>query len=191
MYWQVYLHKTVVSAESMLINILKRAKELSRIGQQLFATPALNKFLMYDFSKQDFLKDSSLLETFVQLDDSDVTTSVKVWRAHTDTVLSTLCQRMINRNLFKIELSNHPFDKKYIDELNEKVRSSFQVKAGELNYFILNGELVNNAYNTSSDKINILFKDGTIKDIAEAADTLNIKSMSAPVHKYYVCYPKS
>jgi uncharacterized protein len=189
MYWQVYLHKTVVSAECMLIQILKRAKELFRSGQELFATPALKKFMLNNYSKNDFLNDASLLETFVHLDDSDVTASVKVWCAHPDFILRELCQRILNRNLFKIRIQNTAFDTSYITEVGEKIKSKFKLNDGEVNYFLLHGRLFNNAYQTDSDKINILFKDGSVRDIAEAADTLNIKEMSKVVEKYYLCYP--
>ncbi len=190
MYWQVYLHKTVVSAENLLINILKRAKELAKQGDDLFATPALKKFLSGNFTKLNFLKDDSLLNTFAELDDSDITTSIKVWSKHADKILSSLCQRLISRKLFKIILQREPFREQFINDLKEKVKSNFQINDGELNYFLLTGKLVNNAYNTKHDKINILFKDGSVKDISEAADTLNIKVLSEPVEKQYVSYPK-
>jgi uncharacterized protein len=190
MYWQVYLHKTVVSAESLLINILKRAKELVKQGDDLFATPALKIFLSQSFTKKDFLEDENLLNTFAELDDSDITASVKVWSKHPDKILSELCGRVVSRRLFKIILQREPFEKKYMDDLKQKVKTTFNVKENELGYYLLTGKLVNNAYNTEHDKINILFKDGTVKDISEAADTLNIKVLSEPVEKHYVSYPK-
>ena len=190
MYWQVYLHKTVVSAESLLINILKRAKELSQQGKELFATPALKLFLSNNFTKKDFISDEKLLDTFAELDDSDITASIKVWSKHPDKILSTLCRHMVERNLFKIILQREPFDQKFIDDLKVKVKTHFHINDDELNYFLLTGKLVNNAYNSNLDKINILFKDGSVKDISEAADTLNIKVLSEPVEKFYVSYPK-
>jgi HD superfamily phosphohydrolase len=190
MYWQVYLHKTVVSAECLLINILKRARELVCTGMDLFSTPALKNFLLNNFTKKDFLNDVNLLNTFAELDDSDITASVKVWSQCQDKILSTLCRDLVNRRLFKIILQREPLTKKLLDDLKEKVMTQLQVKEEESNYFLLSGKLVNNAYNIQHDKINILFKDGTIKDISEAADTLNIKVLSEPVEKYYVSYPK-
>ena len=190
MYWQVYLHKTVVSAESLLINILKRAKELVKHKDDLFATPALKLFLLNNFSKKDFLNDEKLLDRFSELDDSDITTSVKIWSQHPDPILSSLCGRMVNRRLFKIILQREPFEEKFMNNLKEKIMAMFKIKENELNYFLLSGKLVNNAYNTEFDKIKILFKDGTVKDISEAADTLNIKVLSEPVEKYYISYPK-
>jgi HD superfamily phosphohydrolase len=190
MYWQVYLHKTVVSAENLLINILKRAKELARQETDLFATPALKKILTYSFNKQDFLNDKKLLNTFADLDDSDITASVKVWSNHDDKVLSTLSQHLVGRNLFKIILQRERFEQREISNLKEKVKTTFRINNNELKYFFLEGSLVNNAYNSRNDKINILFKDGKVKDISEAADTLNIKALSEPVEKYYISYPK-
>jgi HD superfamily phosphohydrolase len=190
MYWQVYLHKTVVAAEKMLINILMRAKELFQNGEELFCTPALKRFMQNDYSISDFKKDNSLLDVFVQLDDSDITSSVKVWHAHPDFILSTLCKSMMNRQLFKVQIQNKPFDAKEIESKRGEVKSAYRLNDSLLHYFVLHGKLMNNAYKADSDKINILFKDGSIKDIASAADTLNIQVMSEPVEKYYLCYPK-
>ncbi|MBK9524755.1 MAG: HD domain-containing protein [Bacteroidetes bacterium] len=190
MYWQVYLHKTVVCAEQLLINILRRAKELRKKGVGLFATPALAVFLERVYTKDDFNKDSSLLFTFAELDDSDITTAVKQWSKHKDTVLSELCVRMMNRQLFKIILQREKFSDELIEEKRNLVSGQFGLKADEIDYFVVHGTLVNNAYDTRSDRINILLKNGTIRDIVEAADTLNIKSISGPLEKYYLSFPK-
>ena len=190
MYWQVYLHKTVVSAEGLLINILRRARKLAGEGEDLFGTPAFKKFLSNNFSKSDFLKDEKLLDQFAMLDDSDITSSVKVWCNHSDKVLSELCRSIVNRNLFKINIQSEPFSDEEVNAIKTKVKQSKGLNDEECGYFIIRDKLVNNAYNSKSDKINILFKDGTVKDIAEAADTLNISAMSKPVEKYYICYPK-
>ena len=190
MYWQVYLHKTVVSAETLLINILRRARFLAMQGHDLFGTPAFKLFLGNHFSKTDFLSDPSLLDTFALLDDSDVTCSVKVWCGHTDKVLSQLCRALVNRNLFKIKIQHEPFTESEISAIKEQVKRERNLDDEACGYFVIEDKLVNNAYNSASDKINILYKDGSVRDIAEAADTLNISAMSAPVEKYYVCYPK-
>jgi HD superfamily phosphohydrolase len=190
MYWQVYLHKTVVSAECMLINILKRAKELLRSGQDLFCTPALKSFMLQSYSKKDFVKDVALLDMFALLDDSDVTASAKTWHSHPDVVLSTLCKGMMNRHLFKIQVQNSVFDETTVKQVKDKVKSAYNIGDAEVNYLVFHGKLVNNAYKTDTDKINILYKDGSVKDIAAAADTLNIQVMSETVEKYYLCYPK-
>ncbi len=190
MYWEVYLHKTVVSAECLLINILKRAKELMKQEKDVPATPALVKFLSVNFNKPDFISTPALLDTFAELDDTDVSAAVKLWSKHPDRILSILCNGMINRKLFKIIIQNDPFNKNVLNEINEKVKADLKLNDDELTYFILEGKLTNNAYNIESDRIKILYKDGSIKDIAEAADTLNIQALSKPVEKYYICFPK-
>ena len=190
MYWQVYLHKTVVSAEVLLINILKRAKELSHSGKQLFATPALSYFLNNEVTRSDFERDEKILELFTQLDDSDIGTSIKVWSRTDDKILSELCSRMINRKLFKILLQKEPFEPAFIEKTKAGIKAKFNLSDDELKYYFLEGKLINNAYQSEIDKINILYKDGTVKDIVDAADTLNIKVLSRPVEKYYLCFPK-
>ena len=189
MYWQVYLHKTVVSAENLLINILRRAKELIRNGEELFATPALKVFLSNEFTRNDFKTNKNLLEQFAAIDDSDISASVKVWSSHSDKILSDLCGRLINRRLFKIILQDKPFTNDVINEIREKVKKLAKLNDSEVGYYFYKGMLVNNAYNSESDKINILFRNGTVCDIAEAADTLNIKNLSKPVEKHYLCFP--
>lgn len=190
MYWQVYLHKTVVSAETLLISILRRAKFLVRGGKELFATPAFTYFLKNEVTKSDFEKNPELLEVFAQLDDSDIGTSIKVWSKSDDRILRDLCQRMINRKLFKITLQDKPFDIQLVKDLKEKISSEMQLNKEEMSYYFLEGKLINNAYQSKSDKINILYKDGSVCDITEAADTLNIQALTEPVEKYYLAYPK-
>lgn len=190
MYWQVYLHKTVVSAENLLINILRRAKELLLNKIDLFSTPALKNLLLHEYTRNDFLTDKNLLDVFAALDDSDISASVKVWGSHSDKILSDLCRRLINRRLFKIILQDKPFNNKFVSEMKENVRVFAGVNEAETGYYFYQGTLVNNAYNSDNDKINILYRDGTVCDIAEAADTLNIKILSMPVEKYYLCFPE-
>jgi len=190
MYWQVYLHKTVVSAEGLLINILKRARELFRQGHPLFATPALQQFLKKEFTHRDFKQDPALLDTFAALDDSDVVAGIKVWQNETDPVLSDLCRRMMNRNLFRILIQPEPFSGELINRYREAISSQLGLKKGDVDYYLISGKMVNNAYHSTSEKINILFKDGTLKDIADAADTLNIRSLTETVEKHYLCFPK-
>jgi HD superfamily phosphohydrolase len=189
MYWQVYLHKTVVSAENLLINILRRAKFLFQQKADLFSTPALKFFLMNDYTSEDFKTNEKLLDNFAALDDSDISASIKVWGNHNDKILSDLCRRLFNRRLFKIIIQDDIIDKAFINQVKDKVKTNLNLSDDELDYYILQGKLVNNAYNSESDKINILFKDGSVRDIAEAADTLNIKNLSRPVEKFYICFP--
>lgn len=190
MYWQVYLHKTVVSAECLLINILRRARELVLKGEQLFATPALSDILFHSYSKTDFVAQPELLDRFAALDDSDITTAIKVWQKQPDVILSTLCSRMINRQLFRLLIQNEPFDKKEIEKKKEEIAGRLGLSITDAGYFVIHGTLENNAYSPETDKINIIYKNGTVKDISEAADTLNIKMLSMAVRKEYLCYPK-
>ncbi|HNQ60939.1 MAG TPA: HD domain-containing protein [Bacteroidia bacterium] len=190
MYWQVYLHKTVVSAECMLINILKRAREIARKDNKLFATPALKTFLLSDLSIGDFGKDPALLGTFANLDDSDITTSVKLWRDSEDDVLAFLSGCLMNRSLYRIHISNTEISEEMKSKIKKQILEKFKVSDHELGYYMIEDTIVNNAYNTSVDKINILRKDGSVLDISQAADTLNIKELSEPVVKHFLCYPK-
>lgn len=191
MYWQVYLHKTVVSAECLLTGILRRAKEIAKMDETLFATPSLKCFLLNDYVKADFDTNPELLDQFAQLDDSDISTSIKIWSDHADPILSDLCRRLINRNLFKIILRKGPFDSAERDVLWKAVKGDLTLDESAMSYYFLEGSIVNNAYSTSNDKIRILMKNGEIKDVTEAADTLNLKALSEPVEKYFCCFPKA
>jgi HD superfamily phosphohydrolase len=190
MYWQVYLHKTVLSAENLLVNILKRAKELAEKKAELFCTPALKTFLYHQYSAKDFNNKPELLDAFASLDDNDIMTSVKVWSSHKDKVLSALCNRLINRKLLKVEMQNQPFKELKINELKEKIKKDFKLNDQEVEYFVFSGNVINDAYRADKISINILFKDGTVADIAKASDQLNIDVLAKTVKKYYLCYPK-
>ncbi|MCD6019057.1 MAG: hypothetical protein K0S53_2178 [Bacteroidetes bacterium] len=189
MYWQVYLHKTVLSAEKLLVNILKRAKELSLNGEDLFATPALSLFLKNNFSKKDFINKPELLQQFVLLDDYDIMASVKVWMGHKDPVLSHLCGNLIDRNLYKIELQNKKFSATMENQLLEKVMKKYKLTKKEASYLVFTESVNNSAYN-SHFQIHILQKNGALIDVAKASDQLNIKMLSKKVTKYFICYPK-
>ncbi|MBK5285151.1 MAG: HD domain-containing protein [Bacteroidia bacterium] len=191
MYWAVYLHKTVLSAELLMVNILKRAKEMALKGEELFATPPLKKFLVNKFSLKNFIDDESLLDSFAALDDYDVFASIKVWENHPDHVLSKLCSGMVNRKLFKIEIGNVPFAKEIIEEKRKNILKTFRISENECDYFISTGNIVNHAYDSTKNQINILFKDGTLKNIVNASDLMNISALSVPVEKHYLCYIKS
>lgn len=190
MYWQVYLHKTVLSAEKLLVNILKRAKELSLGGSDLFATPALFLFLKHNYSKKDFISKPELLRQFVLLDDYDIMASIKAWMSHEDKVLSLLCRNMIDRHLFKIQLQNKKFSEADKNIWLEKVMKKYKFTKKEAEYFVFTESVNNSAYNASEFKINILYNDGSLMDVARASDQLNIKMLSKRVTKYFICYPK-
>ena len=189
MYWQVYLHKTVVSAEFMLIHILRRAKELIIKGETLFASPALMYFLTNNIEHTDFIDNPVTLETFAQLDDFDIMCSVKVWQNHSDKVLSLLSQKLVNRDLFKIEVSKEPFGPDRILLEKELVRDKFGLNDDEVDFFVYSEILTNNAYNQNKQTINLLMKNGEIIDASKASDNLNISALAQPVTKYCLCYP--
>jgi len=189
MYWQVYLHKTVTASELMLIKIMQRAKELSTQNVELFASPAFQFFLKNAISNENFKNTPIVLEQFAQMDDYDILGAVKVWQNHSDKILSFLCKRLINRELFKIELSKEPFSEERIQLERESVKAKYDLNDEELSYFVYSEKRSNNAYNKKYQKINILMKNGEIIDISQASDNLNISALSQPVAKYCLCYP--
>lgn len=190
MYWQVYLHKTVLAAEYMLMRVLKRANELSKKGYELFCTPALSYFLKNDIDAKTFRTNEESLMQFAKLDDFDVLTSIKVWVNHDDKVLSTLSKNIINRKLFRIEMQKEKFSENYIDEIKEKTKKKYKLTNSEIDYFVIHDETSNYAYQQGADKINILYKDRTVYDISEISDDLNISLLSKPITKHFLCYPK-
>ncbi|MCP3894292.1 MAG: HD domain-containing protein [Bacteroides sp.] len=190
MYWQVYLHKTSVGYERMLISALLRAKELASKGVDLFASPALKFFLYNDIDKEAFYSRCECLENFIQLDDNDIWTSLKAWSTHSDKTLSTLSLGMINRNIFKVEISNTPIGIERKKELTLHISEQLNIPLSETSYFVSTPSIEKNMYNPADDSIDIIYKDGTIKNIAEASDMLNISLLSKKVKKYYICYQR-
>ena len=191
MYWQVYLHKTVLSAEYMLMKVLKRAKLLASQGVELFATSALSTFLYNDYNKNDFQHKPELLDIFSQLDDFDILTSLKEWVHHPDKILAYLSHCIVNRRLFRVEIQAEEFDTGNLEKLKQQAQKEFGVSEEESNYFVFTDSSSNYAYNPLDSNINILYKDGSIKDIGEASDQLNISVLSKPVKKFFLCYPKT
>lgn len=190
MYWQVYLHKTVVCAEQILINILTRAKELATDEVSLFATPALYYFLYGTVSKRHFMNDRDVLEQFVLLDDYDVFASIKVWADHSDKVLSMLCRSLVERRLFKIEMTKEEVDGDKKLSLHNAAKDKFGLNDHDAEFLVFDGSTRNSAYNMDHSTIKILYKDGTVMDVAQASDQLNIKQLSNTVTKHFLCYPK-
>ncbi|MBO6026908.1 MAG: HD domain-containing protein [Bacteroidales bacterium] len=189
MYWQVYMHKTVVSAEYMLREILKRAKLISQ-ERDLPATPALAYFLKHKGNFATAENMDEVLKAFGKLDDFDVMTAVKLWCDDTDFVLSELCRRLINRQLFRIEVSQEPFNTNYVDEILHTIAKFYGISLYDASFMLLQGISSNHAYQPQKSAINILYKDGTVKDISVASDQLNISVLSQPVIKHFICYPK-
>lgn len=196
MYWQVYFHKTAVSAEALLVKILKRAKELTANGENLFATPALKYFLSHKVTKQDFRSNTKILnhkttiDLFADLDDYDIIASTKVWSEHEDPILSNLCRRLINRDLLKIQIQEQKFNEKEVIDIRSRAEQKYKLNSTEADYFVFTDFITNNAYDTKDDKINILYNSGELKDIREASDLENITVLSKNVKKYFLCYPK-
>jgi len=189
MYWQVYLHKTVVSAEFMLIHALRRAKELSLKGIAIFASPSLSFFLTHEIKESDFVNNNMVLQHFANLDDFDILGAIKVWKNHEDKVLSKLSSALVNRKLFKIEISREPFSEDRLNLEKEIVRGLYKLNDDEVNYFVYSDILTNKAYNQHKQNINVLMKSGEIIDLTKASDNLNISALAQPVEKYFICYP--
>ncbi len=190
MYWQVYLHKTVLVAEYMLMGVLRRAKELVHNGTRLFATPALEFFLKNDIDMPAFQSSEDAFRNFAVLDDFDVLTSIKMWMNHDDKILSMLSRGIINRRFLRIEMDKEKFSEDYIAKIKALTRKKYGLTETETDYFVISDETSNYAYRQGIDKINILYKDGTVHDISELSDDLNISILSKPVTKYFLCYPK-
>ena len=188
MYWQVYLHKTSVAYERMLVNTLLRAKELALKGEILFASPALQFFLYHDIDRERFLADPTCLEQFIRLDDNDIWTSLKVWCDHPDCVLRTLSHGMVDRLIFKVEVSNEPFDIERINSIKQAIEKRLNLTAHEADYLVSYTRIERNMYNPADDSIDILYNDGTTRTVADASDMLNISLLSKKVKKYYLCY---
>jgi len=191
MYWQVYLHKTVVSAEQLLAKILKRARELALNGKQLFATPALNHFLVNTINKDDFMNSDVHIETFTRLDDNDIMAAVKVWETCDDFILSALCRMLMRRHLYHIDITNKIPNKGLVENLSEKALQQYPINEEELDYFVFTDTIKNNAYRPGDGSILILMKDGTLQDIARASDNSNLEALARTVKKYIICYAKS
>lgn len=187
MYWQVYYHKTVIAAEQMLIKILKRAKELSLAGVNLFATPSLKLFLSNRIDKKEFLSDDFYLKAFCQLDDHDIMASIKVWADNEDAILSQLCSGLTSRNLYKVDIRNTPVTANEISKIQEEKCSQLKVDKSLIHYFAFSGEISNNAYNDQKENIEILQKSGEVIDITQASDNYNLTGLTKPVHKFFLC----
>jgi HD superfamily phosphohydrolase len=190
MYWQVYLHKTVIAADQLLVNLLKRAKYLVENGVSLFATPAFELFLKSDPTKNDFETDPKWLFNFAQLDDFDVFASLKVWATHSDKILSDLCSNLVNRQLFRVEMQTNPFDPDYIGQLRQKTIHQLSLAPDEIDYYFTSDRVENKAYNPRHDRIMIKGKKNELTDISEASEQLNNAVMPTTVSKYLLCYPK-
>ncbi len=189
MYWQVYLHKTVVSAEVMLVEALRRARDLAAGGHALFASPPLLRFLTARHDRRSF-DDPEVLADFLRLDDHDIMGAVKVWARHPDPALARLCTDIVERRTFRIRLQDRPWDEGRRQELLQRVAHGSGIPADQAGHFVLHGRIVNNAYDDTRQRIELLFKDGSLRDIAAASDNLAIQAMARPVEKWYLAWPR-
>lgn len=191
MHWQVYYHKTVISAQYLLRNILKRAKFLAENGYNLFSTEPLKMFLYNKIEKSSFFStnDRNILYNFALLDDYDIFASIKEWTKSDDKILSILCEFLVNRKLYKVELENKPFPDDYIEKIKNNVMRTYNIK-DEIDYFIHTGSIENNPYEPEMGKINILYNNGQLIDFADASDQVNPAKVG-PVKRYFLYYPKN
>ena len=188
MYWQVYLHKTSLVAEYMLVNILTRAKELANQGVELFGSSSLKFFLYQKTDKNNF--DNKVLNLFSELDDYDVLSAIKEWTNHSDKILSKLSLMIVNRNLLKIEMFDEEVSNDHLSNTTSKFLKISKISEEEAKYFVFSGKISNQAYN-KNQPIKIASKNGTIEDIVNVSDQLNLQALSKPVNKYFLCYPKN
>ena len=190
MYWQVYLHKTTVAYEKMLVNVLRRAKELARKGEQLFASPALAYFLYNEVDAQWFEQHPEALQHYSELDDSDIWSALKVWAHSKDTILRLLSTDLLERCIFKVEVREECPTDEEIQALRNSLATSCVVNEDDANYLFSVNKIGKDMYDIHDDRISILYSDGTMKDIAEASEILNVELLSKKICKYYVCYQR-
>ncbi len=190
MYWQVYLHKTVIVAEHLLIQIILRAKKLATEEKSFFASPAFQYFLTEQPDKLKFFANPNVLNNFVDLDDFDIMGAIKVWTKHSDKSLSLLSQMLINRILPKIHIQKEKYEHTVIEELRSSIAKKYNIDFEESKHFVVNGTVSNSAYNLEHEGIFIASKTGELTDIATASDNFNVRTLSKPVKKYFLFYPK-
>ncbi len=189
MYWQVYLHKTVVACEIMLVETLRRAKEMALDGHKVFASPALHRFLSDRHDRASF-DDPEVLADFLKLDDHDIMGAVKCWMDGKDVVLSTLATDLVQRHNLRIRLQDMPWGEEQVMDLRKRVADHLKISMKDAGHFVITGSIVNNAYDPTIDRIELLYKDGRLRDIAEASDNLGIQALSRPVEKFYLAWPR-
>ena len=188
MYWQVYLHKTSLVAEQMIMRVLKRAKELTLMNIKLDASTALSFFMNNPCSYTNF--DSNSLNQFSLLDDYDIMSALKSWQFHDDFVLSRLSQMILNRTLLKIKFKNNSIAESKIDDLKQQIMLNYKLSSKEANYFVFDGTVSNLAYDQKQGGLKILYKNGKVKEVISSSDHLSLKVLSKTVTKHYICFPK-
>ena len=191
MYWQVYLHKTAVACEKVLVNTLLRAKDLTRQGVDLFASPALKYFLENEVDAAWFATHDEALRMYANLDDSDIWSALKAWKYSHDVILSTLATDMLDRRIFKVEVCEEPVGEERIGELSKRIATMMGTSEADARHYMMSiNTIQKDMYNVDDDSITILYKDGTTKDISEASELLNVQLLSKKIRKYYLCYQR-
>ena len=190
MYWQVYLHKTAVGYEKILVNALRRAKILTKSGRRLFASPALSYFIEHDIDAQWFSTHPEALQMYADLDDSDIWSALKAWKNDNDKILSMLAHNMLDRRLFKVEVTEEKPTDEYLQEIAKNIMRKYAIEEQDVPFLMSLTEIGKDMYNPEDDSIGILYKDGTIKDIAESSEILNVQLLSKKIRKYYLCYQR-
>lgn len=191
MYWQVYLHKTVVGYEKMLVSLLSRAKHLTAIGCDVFAPPALSYFLRNDVDAEWFAAHDEAFLMYQTLDDNDIMSAIKVWAMSDDKILSTLATNILNRRLFKVEVFDEPVAQEYVDVIAQSISKKMGIPMEDTHYLVSVNAIQKDTYDISDNSITIVMKDGTTKDIAEASEILNVQTLSKKNRKYFLCYARS
>ena len=191
MYWQVYLHRTSVAYEKVLVNLLTRAKDLIRSGQEVFASPALHYFLCNNVDREWFNTHPEALACYEELDDSDIWSAMKAWKHHKDKILSTLATDMLDRHIFKVEVSEEPVEESRIEAISCDIAARMSITPEEAKHYMMSlNEIQKDMYNVDDDSISILYKNGEIRDISEASELLNVQLLSKKIRKYYLCYQR-
>ena len=191
MYWQVYLHRTCVAYEKVLVNMLTRAKELLRQGEDIFASPALHYFLANEVDKNWFEAHPETLSLYSELDDSDIWSAMKAWKHHSDKILSTLATDMLDRHIFKVEVSETPIDETYIETIVKDISTRMEISVEDARRYMMSINTISkDMYNVDDDNIAILYKNSEIRDISEASELLNVQLLSKKIRKYYLCYQR-
>ena len=191
MYWQVYLHKTTVACEKVLVNVLRRAKHLTKQGHEVFASPALAYFLHNDVDADWFHHHDDALLMYEELDDSDIWSAMKAWRHDDDKILSTLACDMLDRHIFHVEVSEAPVTEEYIAKTAQTIAEAMGIGVEDARRYMMSVNTIQkDMYNVEDDSIAVLYKDGTIKDVSEASELLNVQLLSKKIRKYYLCYQR-
>jgi HD superfamily phosphohydrolase len=193
MYWQVYMHKTVISAERLLINVILRVKELHKQSYTLLSSPSMDYFLMKDRSEELLAgssKAAGVLHRFLEIDDNELLASIRMWKGSNDKILSDLADRLLSRDLLAIELQNIAFENEDVNQIAGLAKQLMNLDEFENKYYVFSGEVSNRAYAPSAPSVKILTKDGDLKEITEVSDMLNHEALSQKITKYFLCYPK-